>query len=204
MPDITYLYLPVGSPEMTEFADNWNEDLRQAGKPECPVISNESKGGLKVARRLFGGGLLKLVGTTDTLYVITHGAAEGSRYIGADRQVTRVYKYGVPRWEGVNDSEKKWTPEQFAKHLEKEGLGKGFRDLRLFACGSGLTPKSAKMPFAQALFRALRQAGYAQIEVTGYLGATRTRGANGTPAVEFRHGGGYELVPAAEYTIRFT
>jgi hypothetical protein len=197
MPGLTYLYLPVGSPEMMEFANDWNKDLKDAGKPECPVISNTSSGSLKVVRRLFGQGMLKVLGTGDTLFVIAHGASKGSRRIGADRGAHKVGR----EWQG--GTMKSWTAEEFAEHLKKEGLRKDFVDLRVFACGSGLAPATTKLPFAEALFKALRKLQFPRIEVTGYLGAVRTSFL-GTPVVEYAPRGGVEMVPIHEYSIRYT
>ena len=202
MAGITYLYLPVGTAEMLEFANEWNADLKTRNQPECPIISNSSSGGSKVMRRLFGNGLLNLIGTSDTLFVIAHGAANGSRQIGAERGATKQYNArGILEWDG--GQMKSWTAEAFAKHLQKEGLRSDFVDLRLFACGSGLTPETAKIPFAEALFRALRKLAYARIEVTGYLGATRTS-VLGTPVVEYAPRGGVTMVPIHEAYIRYT
>jgi hypothetical protein len=77
VPSQTYLYLPVGTPEMLGFAEDWNAGLRGRDQPECPVISNDSSGFTKAVRRLSGRGMVRFVGTADTLVIITHGASAG-------------------------------------------------------------------------------------------------------------------------------
>lgn len=171
MANMSYIYLPIGSEEMLDFANDWNEARRKRNEPELPVIATTSSGALKVMRRLCGEGNLRLVGVTDTLYVIVHGAAEGSRFVGASRG-GRKDTSGV-RVEWVGGKLKKWSPPEFARHLQKEGLPKGFRHLRLLACGSALKSDLADESYAKGLFRALRALGYAQIEVVGYLGSVR-------------------------------
>ncbi|MGX9966629.1 hypothetical protein ACVFYP_25110 [Roseomonas sp. F4] len=196
MPGLTYLYLPVGSAEMMDFANDWNADLRRTGRPECPVIANTSSGGLKAVRRLFGNGMLKVLGTEDTLFVIAHGAARGSRRIGADRGGVQVGR----EWEG--GVMKSWLAPEFARHLDKEGLRKDFVDLRLFACGSGLVAESTGVSYAEALWNAMRRSGYARLEMTGYLGSVRTSFL-GQPVVEYAPRGGITMVPVHEACVHY-
>jgi hypothetical protein len=192
---LTYLYLPVGTPEMMEFASDWNADQRKKGEIEHPIITNASKGFVKACRRMTGGGMLRMIGNTDTIYVITHGKARGSREIGADRGAV---KKGLA-WEG--GTLKAWTAENFAKHLEKEGLSKDHVDLRMFVCGSGLTPAGSTKPFAQVLYEAMKKNGYSRIVVTGYLGSVRPTSPTSQPSVEYVRTG--TLVPAHECCVRF-
>jgi len=192
---VTYLYLPVGTPEMMEFASDWNADQRKRGEIEHTIITNESKGFVKAVRRMTGGGMLKMIGNTDTVFVITHGKAQGSKEIGAGRGAV---KKGL-EWDG--GVLKKWTAEEFAKHLEKEGLSKDHLDLRIFACGSGLKPADGKMPFAQALYESLKKKGHTRIAVTGYLGSVRPTSHVSQPVVEYVRTGA--LVPAHECCVRF-
>ena len=205
MPSMGYIYLPVGSKEMLEFASDWNTERKKRNEPELPVIATTSSGAVKVVRRLCGHGNLRFVGTTDTLYVIVHGAADGSRYIGADRGGHK--DTSSVRGEWVGGTSKKWLPAEFAQHLAKEGLQKGFRDLRLLACGSGLKSDKADEPYGKGLYRALRALGYTNLEVVGYLGSVRFTGQHGltveyksrnaagqrTGGVSFESGGDYSI-----------
>ena len=196
MPGMGYIYLPVGSDEMLEFANDWNTSRKRRGEAELPVIATTSRGAMKVIRRLCGHGNLRHVGTEDTLFVIAHGSSQGSRYIGAARDAHRELRRGVTVWEG--GTMKKWSPQEFAQHLEKEGLPKGFRDLRLVACGSGLKSPKAERPYGEDLFNALRANGYWKIQVTGYLGAVRFTDMYGLTVEYNSHG--VTLEPGDEFT----
>lgn len=170
---IGYIYLPLGTPEFMEFANDWNQGRRDKNKPEHVVISNSSSGFLKVTRRVLGFGMLKVVGTLDKLYVLTHGGGmKGSARIGGKRKrqldTTITYK---TVWKG--GTPKSWDAAEFAAHLEAEGLNKGHRDLRIFACGSGIEQTVDNESYTQRLAKALFARGYHQIVVTGYLGNLR-------------------------------
>lgn len=200
---VTYVYLPVGTREMLDFADHWNADLRAKGAAECPIICNSSSGFLKAARRICGDGMLRMVGALDTLFVIAHGDGSGSRRIGAERS-GRKTDGPISTWTG--GVMKSWTAPSFAEHLQKEGLRADFIDLRIFACGSGLAPRSPeiprkdRIPFAEGLFRSMRKLNFARVEVSGYLGSVRN--AEG-PKVEYVQGGGFTLVPISEAWIKY-
>ncbi len=170
---LTYIYLPLGTPEFREYASDWNQGRRDKNKSEHVVIVNNSSGFIKATRRVFGGGMLKVVGTLDKLYVLLHGGGlTGSTRIGGKRKrkldTSITYKHV---WKG--GTSKSWDATEFADHLAAEGLKKGHRDLRIFACGSGITQTNDNESYSQRLAKALFALGYHQIVVTGYLGNLR-------------------------------
>lgn len=151
-----YIYLPIPTAEMKNFAKDFNDGRAEKGKAKYPVVSNPHvKGPLKGFRRRVGLGCLRSV-TAGKLYIIVHGSAKGSKFVGASRS---------------NNVLKKYTPDELADVIEAEGLLKSFVDLRLFACGSGLAPDATYGPYGQRLAGALRNNGYNGIQVTGYEGA---------------------------------
>ncbi len=93
-----------------------------------------------------------MVQPQDKVYISAHGAgvADG-RYIGDDRG---------------DGTEKKYTPDEMAHTLEKEGLTKFIGVVKMYACGSGL---SRRIPsYAQRLKIAMVKRGYNRVMVTGY------------------------------------
>ena len=148
-----HIWLPVNTPEMKNFAKEMNEGRRASGKPEFKVHVNASaKGKMKAVRRKLGGGCLK--GVQGKLYIIVHGGGKGSASVGASRS-------------GIL---KKYSPNDLAKAAEAEGLGKKIRDVRMYACGSAVAPKGMA-PFGARFAESLRNLGYDNVKVTGYLGS---------------------------------
>jgi hypothetical protein len=69
------------------------------------------------------------------------------------------------------------SPEGSRSDAHNEGLSLAFRDLRIFACGSGnvLAPHGATPSFGQRLRDYMRDTlGYFNLTVTGYLGGIMT------------------------------
>lgn len=169
------IYIPVMDAEMRNIVTQWNKGRTDNQKTAYPVIAGTDHGLQKAARHKMGLGLLRRVGAGDKLYVLQHGVMyQGSNQavmIGATRGGT--VKTGLQGPYVVGGTDKRYTPDALAEHLEKEGLTKAIADLRIFACGSGVSEQQngAQMPsYAQALKGALTQRGYAQVIVTGYLG----------------------------------
>lgn len=168
-----YIYLPVPTQEMLDFARDWTEGQRAKGKTPYTVVHNRYVSGLmKGLMRHTGHGVLRNIAATDKLYILAHGAATGSKRIGGWRGMH--FDAGTNDWEG--GTLKGYTADQMARALEGEGLIKSFVDLRVFACGSGLVPppKSGEtQSFAERLRTALRGRGYNHVAVTGYLGSVK-------------------------------
>ena len=149
----TWIYLPVPTQEMRDFASG----LQLGGQF---TLSNHFVSGKGKAISRFFGGCLDGVSPWDTLLLICHGATGGSRFTGAQRA----------------DGLKKYSPEELAAVIRKEGLTKSFIDLKLLVCGGGLRTVKGDDPFAQRTCEALKGDGYSQIRVTGYLGDVSTSG----------------------------
>src|SRR4051812_10893045 len=124
-----YIYLPVPTQEMLDFATDWQDGQRRKDKVPYTVLYNYVKGWRKGFVRGIGRGVLRNVNNTDKLYVLAHGAALGSRRIGAERGAHRVIERGVPGWDG--GAMKSYTTGELAKVMEAEGLRKTFIDLRV-------------------------------------------------------------------------
>ena len=103
----------------------------------------------------------------------------------------------------------KLTAEQLAERLEKDGLPKTHKTIRLLACyGGGSTLKGRDgnyLPaiqhnnhqnhaYAQRLARALHARGYTNIVVGGYPGSVHIRDANSKKAVAAQQDGGTYLI----------
>jgi hypothetical protein len=99
----------------------------------------------------------------DKLYIMLHGPSQADGFLGASR------KNGM----------KRYTPEQLARVLQREGLAKNITDIRLYACGSAIVGQEPAM--AERLKQALVQRGYQNIAVYGYLGDV---GASYAPRVD--------------------
>ncbi|SMC22859.1 hypothetical protein SAMN02745857_01492 [Andreprevotia lacus DSM 23236] len=175
-----YIYLPVYTAEMRDFAAPIARYMTKTYGGVCTTLSNafESGWGKGLTRKL-GGGCLSGLGATDILYVVCHGAGEAGSYsIGATRTGGGMKAYRMP---------------DLAANLEAEGLSKAFKHLHMMTCGSGLMNKSvilgqytsnervgrdpslgagrtAPNSIARQLCDAMKERGYAGIEVTGYLG----------------------------------
>jgi hypothetical protein len=177
-----YIYIPVNTAEMRTFGMTITNYMTKTYGGVATLLSNPFEmGWRKGAARLFGG-CLKGLGDTDILYVVCHGNGNpGSGRIGADRSDGNLKSY---------------TAEELAANLESEGLPKGFKNLHMMTCGSGLMNKSvieghgasasivrdpsldnrltAKNSIARQVCDAMKARGYAGIEVTGYLGDIST------------------------------
>jgi hypothetical protein len=223
----TYIYCPVMTGEMIAVANTWNNGRVARGKAPYQVIGASDSGAGKMLRRAFLGGKLDQVQDNDKLYVLAHGyqskEAHGALVIGAQRgdyvaSGRSLTGYAVQAAPGVGP--KLYRAVTFAKHLEDEGLSKGFIDLRLFCCGSGLDGKQNGVnyaPYASRLKAAMVARGYTQIMVAGYLGDLGAdhmpRFAPGTsyadPANAIKTGKGVTLPgdtygsPASQHRVRF-
>lgn len=208
-----YIYLPVPTHEMIDFATDWQDGQRAKGKVPYQILKNFESGWRKGAVRALGKGVLRNVAAADKLYILAHGNSLGSAAIGAKRGATRS---GLA-WTG--GTSKKYTPDELADVLQAEGLPTNFVDLRVFACGSATTPATgaATASFAQRLKNAMVALGYNAIIVTGYEGALKTsysqRKDASTPSgwtpddrkgsiVKDAHGG-LEVVPASTKKVTF-
>jgi hypothetical protein len=165
-----YIYIPAPTPEMREFAKDWQDGQRRKGKTPYVILQNYDSGWRKGFLRAIGRGVLRNVQAADKLYILAHGAALGSRFIGAERGAV---KQGT-NW--VGGTLKKYSPDRLAQVMKDEGLKTGFQDLRVFACGSALIKANSAMTisFAGGLKNALVALGYANIRVTGYQGSVRS------------------------------
>lgn len=164
-----YIYLPVATAEMKEFARDWQDGQRRKGKVPYAILHNYESGWRKGFLRAIGRGVLRNVLASDKLYIVAHGAALGSRFIGSERGAVKKGN------DWVGGTFKKYSPDQLATVLKNEGLRTDFIDLRVFACGSALVPQgvNATVSFAQGLKNALVGLGYAHLQVTGYQGAVK-------------------------------
>jgi hypothetical protein len=170
-----YIFIPVPTPEMLEFAQDWDAGRLAKGKQPYTVLRNhfDSGPGKGLARGL-GYGVLRNVTSGDKLYILAHGHSLGSTAIGVRRGAKKVIVLAKPSWTG--GTMKQYGPDELAAVLEKEGLVKSFVDLRVFACGSANVPAAPGVTasFAQGLRDAMRALGYNSVRVTGYEGALRT------------------------------
>ena len=115
-----YIYLPVPTTEMLEFAKDWQDGQRAKGKTPYQVLKNFQSGWRKGAVRGLGFGVLRNVTAADKLYILAHGNSLGSVKIGAKRGATRA---GL-RWTG--GTAKKYDSDELAEVLQAEGLTTGF------------------------------------------------------------------------------
>ena len=177
-----YIYLPVPTKEMIEFANKFKDARLKKTNTDVGILKNYFVSGMLkgVSRHLFGG-CLRAVHQGDSLFLILHGAGvAGSRFIGAKR----------------NGGQKKYTPEQIARTIEKEGLPKSFEDLFLLSCGGGLDVDDGgrlHKPFVAKVSAALKDLGYSRIRVTGYMGDVKPGCGDGYQVV-VDTGLGLELV----------
>lgn len=173
----TYIYCPVMTDEMVFYANRWKSDRTSRNKPAYGVIGASDSGKRKALRHLLTSGKLSSVADDDKVYVLAHGirnVGDGAVVIGARRGDWVQSGQSLTGYTVQGGAMKMYYPGEFAEHLEKEGLSKGFVDLRLFCCGSGLVAESQKYgdldPYAQRLRGAMVQRGYNNVAVTGYLG----------------------------------
>lgn len=164
-----YIYLPISTQEMHDFCDFWTIGQKEKGKTPYKILENKHSGVVKKVFRNFDG-VLKNVNSLDKVYILAHGAALGSSYVGAPLGAKKVIVRGYEGWTG--GTLKKYSPIELAQLLKKENLPLNFVDLRVFACGSALIPNKDGITasFAQRLANELRNIGYRNIKVTGYLG----------------------------------
>jgi hypothetical protein len=170
----SYIYLPVPSDEMMGFANDWNgydgrdrgldgrpieaTGRRKKGKLPYAVLFNDSdRWRTKGKSPKSGVGCLSVVGPGDKLYVLAHMDADSFKIGG--------------HWDG---KPRGFGPADLAKAIQREGLTPFFRDLRLYACGSGI-PAATGPSFAKELLAELQELGYSSIRVRGYNGDLRTR-----------------------------
>ena len=148
-----YIYLPVPTEEMTKLA-RWASKAMNI--PRRHILRNKYLSGhWKAFHRHFGERCLSRVGPWDTLYILAHGEGyAGSNLVGAKR----------------GSKFKTYTPEKLTSTLKKEGLADNVTDIRLLACGGGLEVQGIHDSWAQKLKRAMNDAGYWRVYVTGYRG----------------------------------
>ncbi|WHI45424.1 hypothetical protein ACJJIW_09015 [Microbulbifer sp. JMSA004] len=164
-----YIYIPIGSGEMQEYAEN----LAKAWKiPVNQILANKVTSGVGKAMYRWVNQCLSKLNPADTLYIVTHGtgAADG-KYIGAERSTSdnkqkKIYVNGREEWQG--GEWKTYTPQQLATTLVKEGLPANFVNLHVCACGSGYDGEKLR-PWAQRLRQAMGGT-HKNIQVTGYRG----------------------------------
>ncbi|WP_444941281.1 hypothetical protein ACJJI3_01690 [Microbulbifer sp. ZKSA004] len=164
-----YIYLPVNSEEMLEFAEN----MASAWSiPKNHILANKVTSGIGKSMYRWIDKCLSSLKSGDTLYIVSHGTGAGDgEQIGAQRnngknKQTKVFERGVESWQG--GEWKTYTPTQLAATLVKEGLPGSFVDLHLCACGSGYDGERLR-PWAQRLREAMATT-HTSLEVTGYLG----------------------------------
>jgi hypothetical protein len=180
-----YIYLPVPTQEMLNFADQFRDSQNTQGKERYSILHNYESGWRKGFTRAIGLGVLRNVAAKDKLYVISHGATMGSRFTGARRGAEQQGN----EWKG--GEYKKYSPAQLAQVIHKEGLTTSFVRLYLFICGSGLVPANQAKSFAEGLATELGGLGYGHIRVVGYLGEVSADKGFGVLRSTGPRGGGY-------------
>src|ERR1700744_6226532 len=95
-----YIYLPVNTEEMRNFAKSWREGQREKGKRPYEVLKNFEEGFGKGLLRGIGLGVLRGLSGQDKLYVVCHGRGKGSSNIGAARGADKIQNGPLVRWEG--------------------------------------------------------------------------------------------------------
>lgn len=157
-----FIFLPVPIAGIQQQAETWREGVETKGKPPPQILMNHFQAGwLKGTSRFIGLKCLRSVRPNDKLYVMTHGLMPNpDTYIPTHVGDTRS-----------GNDQKRYTPSELAKVLEKEGLTKSIIEVSVFACGSGLP--SPLGPWARRLRDEMRNLGYSRVAVTGYLGDVR-------------------------------
>ncbi|RDA61915.1 hypothetical protein DVH07_18370 [Hafnia paralvei] len=150
-----YIWLPVYTEEMLNIAIQWNNGLRDKGKPECKLLYTPiEKGILKWVHRNRTGGCLRNVRPEDKLYILAHGSGVANgRRIGATRTKDGLMKG--------------YTPEELVNVIIKENLTRRICEINLYCCGSGLGNESS---YAARLKKSLLAKGFTTVIVSGYLG----------------------------------
>ena len=184
-----YIYLPVPTREMFDFAEEFQNAQTAQGKTPYTILHNYESGWRKGFLRAIGRGVLRNVAADDKLYVLSHGPeVGGGRFTGARRGATPPTHAGG-EWEG--GTMKKYSPSQLAEVIKEEGLITSFVHLSLFICGSGLLPRLGGNSFAQNLAAELGSLGYEHIRVVGYLGQVSADGGFGVLLASAPGGAGY-------------
>lgn len=169
-----YIYLPVPTAEMLDFCNEWLKGQKLKGKSPYVVLYNQYNSFIKGVMRQIGFGVLSDLKSNDILYILSHGGAKGSSFIGAKKGNVKTNCRGVTHWEG--GILKKYSPQELASLLKKEKLPMNFVDLRVYCCGSALVPDKSGVDksYAQRLAIEMRKIGYANVKITGYLGSVRS------------------------------
>ena len=117
-------------------------------------------GFVKAGKRLIGKGALKMVPSTERLYVMIHGD-----------DTLSANSFSV---EGTRDDGevKAYMPDELARHLDKEGLTKAATDIRLAVCNGGRADDVGDS-FASIFKGWMAQRGYRNLTVYGYVGNVR-------------------------------
>ncbi len=163
-----YIYLPVNSIEMKNFATNSMVPLEVQFDN---ILVNKVTAGVGKAMYRWINKCLKQVQANDKLYIFLHGAGVAdSSFVGAKR--SRFRNNQVLKWErGLEKYEggqlKKYTPKELASTLRKEGLRSSVTEIHLLTCGSGFSGE--KDSWAKRLKDALSK-HCNNLEVTGYEG----------------------------------
>lgn len=187
---MSYIYLPVDTQELRTFAAEWNQGRIAKGKAAYHVIRCRHTGFAKAFRRI-NHGALRNVPAGRKLYILAHGQirvnTRGAVSVGATRD--------------GGGGRKSYSPDQLAAHLEAEGLTKQIRDVRLFNCQAGVERENGPA-FGELFFDAMQARGYAQVEVSAYLGnLVSAYGQRGMPELDNE---ARELFEAAEGNVYFT
>jgi hypothetical protein len=144
---IMYL-LSAGEVKQIEAAESWVVFGYKPSQPnQREIIINDNNDSTRI---------LAKVKPEDTLYIHSHMYTSTNRVGG--------YIELKSKSKGVEKEEKTYSPEELAEHLEKKGLNKDHKKLKLFCCYGDV--------IAQDLYAALVQRGYNQIELSSYRGET--------------------------------
>jgi hypothetical protein len=191
-----FIFLPVPTREMREFAQMIC-DNRTAAQNTAPTVLKPyfEKGMGKGIVRALGRGCLRGVRAGDTLYLVLHGdGVAGSKGVGAGRGYSREDLPGRIVWKaGPGSTEKDYSPDDVARIIEAEGLTKGFIDLHMLTCGSGLeggNDPNCVRSIAERVRDAMQARGYDRIRVTGYTGSINVGGGAGGFKVQTVSGNG--------------
>src|ERR1700749_3318754 len=80
-----FIYFPVATEEMIDFAIDWQNGQKARGWVPYPILKNYESGWRKGFVRGIGRGVLRGLSAQDKLFILCHGASEGSSKIGAER-----------------------------------------------------------------------------------------------------------------------
>lgn len=169
----TYIYLPFATEEAREMARVWSSG-REKKRKEAYEVIERPKGLTPAFLRRLSLRVLARVGATDKLYILAHGASRTSGFnqpavqIGMDIGAVKKENALSPTWEG--GVWKGFEAHKLAEHLEAEGLTRNILDVRVFACGTGISSDTVPVAYAKLLREALRRRGYRNVTVSGYNG----------------------------------